>query len=554
MEKKTYVIGHKNPDTDSIVSAIAYAIFKREQGRHNCFAARAGNLNPQTEFILNKFGVEAPLYLGNLIPKAEFYLNKSADISRCIAPEEASLQEALAIMAKENLRVLPIVDSLGVYKGLLHYRSFALYIIGHVNPHEKASFPVSLGLLMETLSAQPITIFNEAEVKASPIVIAANYRDSFVRHLEENDVKNALVILGDRFELQRICIEKKVRAIILSNGYTLSPEMRELAQKNKVTVLSSPYDTSSTSMLIMYSVQVGSVADKEVPVGNINDTVRSLREPLTRAPARSMPIVDDSGRVAGILQEGDLLEEPNIEIIMVDHNEKEQAIEGIENYRLLEVIDHHRLGNISTRYPITFINKPVGATATIIANLYRDQRVALRKEIASILLCAILTDTVFLKSTTTTDIDRETAEYLSRVTGLDIESLSLELQGALDKNMGKAGEELISLDYKEYTEAGQSFSVSQIETTSFEMMDKRFEELLGALSAVCNKQGYLFSALMLTNVTSLNSILLIAGDSHFISSLEFQKKSPGIFILNDVLSRKKQLIPLLCEQIESLGD
>jgi manganese-dependent inorganic pyrophosphatase len=543
MEQTVYVIGHRNPDTDSVVSAAAYAAFKQALGA-NCRAARAGNMNPQTEYVFERFKAPEPEYLPDLIPKAAHYVTETPAVH-----DGVPLWNALEQMERENIRALPIVDSLGVYKSMLHYRGFSRYIITHINPHQKAVFPLSIDLAAEVLRAQPITLHNSGEVRRSSIIVAASYNKYFMAHLEDNDVENAVVIMGDRLDLQKYCVERKVRALILSNGHVPGEELRSLAEKNNVSVMSSPYDTSSTAMLIMYSVPVGAMGDDTVPLARLSDPIRILRQPLSQAPSRCLPIGDDEGRVTGVLFEGDLVHEPNIGIIMVDHNEMSQAVEGIENHRILEVIDHHRLGSLSTRYPITFINKPVGATSTIIAGLYREQRLPIKKEIASILLCGILADTLSLKSATTTDTDRETAGYLAELTGLDIAELGKELQNAANRAHGRPAGEFITLDMKEYDENGVSFSVSQIETSDPEGFVARKDEILSALETLRNSKFY-FSALLVTDVTTLDSLLFVSGEKNFTAGLNFPRREKEIFILKGIVSRKKQLVPLLTELLE----
>jgi manganese-dependent inorganic pyrophosphatase len=546
MEQTVYVIGHRNPDTDSVVSAAAYAAFKQALGV-NCRAARAGNMNPQTEYVFERFKAPEPEYLPDVIPKAAHYVTETPAVH-----EKVPLWNAIERMERENIRALPIVDSLGVYKGMLHYRGFSRYIITHINPHQKAAFPLSMDLAAEVLRAQPITLYHSGEVRRSSIVIAASYNKFFMSHLENSDVENAVVIMGDRLDLQKYCVEHRVRALILSNGYMPEAELVSLAEKNNVSVMSSPYDTSSTAMLIMYSVPVGAMGDDTVPLARFSDPIRNLRQPLSQAPSRCLPIGDDEGRVIGVLFEGDLVHEPNIGIIMVDHNEMSQAVEGIENHRILEVIDHHRLGNLSTRYPITFINKPVGATSTIITGLYREQRLPIKKEIASILLCGILADTLSLKSATTTNIDRETVEYLAELTGLDIAELGKELQNAANRAHNRPAKEFIALDMKEYSENGVSFSVSQIETNDPEGFIGRKDEILSALEALRNSKFY-FSALLVTDVTALDSLLFVSGEKGFIAGLNFPRRDKEIFILKGIVSRKKQLVPLLTELLEKVG-
>jgi manganese-dependent inorganic pyrophosphatase len=544
MEQTIYIIGHRNPDTDSVVSAAAYAALKEAQGHENYRAARAGNLNPQTEYIFDRFKAPVPEYLPDLIPKAVHYL----DEQKVSVNGNIPLWDALELMEKENLRVLPVTDSLGVYKSMLHYRAFSRYIITHINPRKKSSFPVSIDHVSEVLRAQPISLSNSAEVRQSPIVIAASYNKYFMDHVRDNNAAEALVIVGDRIDLQAYCIEQGVRALILSNGHTLDSEMTSRAKEKGVSVLSSPFDTSSTAMLIIYSVPVETIGDTSVPLAQLSDPIKKLRTLLSRAPSRCLPVGDGDGRVVGVLFEGDLLREPNIGIVMVDHNEPSQAIEGLENYRILEVIDHHRLGNFSTRYPITFINKPVGATCTIITNLYREQRVPMKKEIASILLCGILADTLSLKSATTSDTDREAADYLTSVTGLEIDSLSRELAAAADKASAFSAAELIALDMKEYNEGEVSFTVSQIETNNPARLSERKEEIMEALEK-CRGEKF-FSALLVTDITALDSLLFITGEKQFLSALGFPKTEGDIPFLKGVVSRKKQLVPLLTELIE----
>jgi manganese-dependent inorganic pyrophosphatase len=234
---------------------------------------------------------------------------------------------------------------------------------------------------------------------------------------------------------------------------------------------------------------------------------------------------------------------------MVDHNEPSQAIEGIEHYRILEVIDHHRLGNLATKYPITFINKVVGATCTIITNLYREQRIPIEKNIASILLCGILADTLSLHSATTTDIDLEAADYLSAITGLDIEQLAKEIQNAANQVSNLTAEKLVAMDMKEYSEQDITFAVSQVETTNPNDLIARKDEVFAALKHISDSKGLLFAGLLVTDVTVLDSLLFISGKKQFTVTLNFPKLDDDIYVLKEIVSRKKQLIPLFSELI-----
>jgi len=321
-----------------------------------------------------------------------------------------------------------------------------------------------------------------------------------------------------------------------------------------VSVLISPFDTSSTAMLIIYSVQVGTLGDSSLKLVRMKDAVRSFREALTRAPLRCLPVADDSGRVVGVISDADLLKEPNIEIIMVDHNEPSQAIEGIENYRIIEIIDHHRLGNLSTRHPITFINRVVGATCTIVANLYREQKVPIEKGMASILLCGIIADTLALRSDTTTETDVETAEYLSSITGLDIGSLDEDLRSTTSQTSMLPVGELLGMDVKDYSEKGGTFTISQVETYKPKSITVRRDEIMAAMERKRAEKDHLFVALLVTDVTLLDSHLFIVGNPAFISQLNFPHEDDGIFELAGIVSRKKQLVPLLSELVARYGE
>ncbi|MDR1210704.1 MAG: putative manganese-dependent inorganic diphosphatase [Spirochaetaceae bacterium] len=546
MNKHVYIIGHKNPDTDSVVSAAAYARLKQAQGFTNYTAARAGNINPQTEYIFERFGMPVPEFLPDLVPKVAYYLSEAPATVR----EDMPLWEALELMQNNGAKALPIVSADDTYRGLLHYDAFAKYIIAKVNPNKKSSINTSIGLLVKTLRAQPLTVFNADEVRHSSIVVAASYNSTFFKRLDAEMPENSLVIVGDRLDIQKHCIERRVRVLVITNSSVVDKELIALAEKNQVSVMLSPFDTASTSLLSIYSTPVGTMGDTTVPLARLRDTLKKIREPLAKSPSRCLPVADDDNRVAGIIYEGDFLKEANIEVIMVDHNEPSQAVEGIENYKIIEVIDHHRLGNLSTRYPITFINKVVGATSTIITNLYREQKVPLNRETASALLCGILADTLNLQSATTTKVDQEAAEYLSSITGLDIPKLGHELLSISGRINTKPAGELIGMDMKEYNEPGASFTVSQVETDTPEDLVARKNEILPELEKNYKEKNLLFSALMVTDVSVLSSLLFVAGKKQFINHISFPKTEDGIYMLHDMVSRKKQLMPLLSELIE----
>lgn len=546
MQNVIYVIGHKNPDTDSVVAAAAYAALKRALGFPHAVAARAGAVNPQTEYIFHRFGVPLPEFIPDLVPKVEYYLGEAP---ACVK-ESMPLWEALAVMEKSGRQVLPIVDEEGKYKALLHYSAFAQNILTKINPRKKAVIPTSLGHLIDTIKAQPLVVFDRDKVFNARMVVAALSTEKFYDYIHVEPADNKIVLVGDREEAQRIAVQAGAKAVIITNGILPSKEIKELAEARKVSLLTSPYDTSSTSLLVLYSAPVITVADEGIaPLGR-RDWIKTAKHALAASPSRAVPVVDDENRVVGLITEGDLIKDPNVEVIMVDHNEFSQAVEGIDHYKILEVIDHHRLGSFSTPYPITFINKVVGSTSTIVASMFRETRTPLSRQMASILLCGILSDTLVLRSATATEVDRDVADYLASITDLDIEEVGRDIMTSASEAIRLPIDKMVRVDRKEYESAGKRLSVSQIELTSTSEIMDRAQEVLAGLASLRAETGTYVAALMATDITRLQSVLFLDAAADFYSYVSFPTPQKGIYLLKDVLSRKKQLMPALFEMVE----
>ena len=546
MEKIVFVIGHRNPDTDSVVAAVAYAALKRATGCPEARAARAGAVNPQTEYIFDRFGLELPEVISDLVPKVEYFLSGPARTVKANTP----LWSALALLGESAEEALPIVDDEGHYRSLLHYGSFAQNIITKINPRKKAVILTSVGHLMETIKAQAIVSFDEDEVFKANMIVGANDTQSVRAVLEAESAHNKVLLVGDREDVHRLAIEAGVRVLIVTNGFVVSKELRALAEAKRISVLVSPYDTSSTSLLVLYSTPVQAMGDSETKPIQRGERARDARKALAASPSRSAAVIDEEGHVIGLLGEGDLLREPNVEVIMVDHNEFGQAVEGIENYRILEVIDHHRLGSFSTKYPITFINRVVGSTSTMVAGMYREQRVPIPKDIASILLCGILSDTIILRSATTTEVDRDQAEYLANIADLEIGEVGSAIMQSASRAASRPASEIVRVDLKEYEAQEVKLSVSQIEVSDTALVMEKRVEILAALTGVRSEKGYYLSALMVTDVTELVSLLFVVADKDFLTLVNYPSEAEGVYVLKDMLSRKKQLMPAIFEIVE----
>jgi manganese-dependent inorganic pyrophosphatase len=548
MSKTVYVIGHKNPDTDSVVAATAYAALKRARGLAHVKAARAGAVNPQTEYIFQRFGVALPEFIPDLIPKTEYYID---GVPSTLA-ENTPLWEALALLERSPRQVMPIVDGEGRYKGLFYYNAFAKNMLTKINPHRKAVIPTSIRHLVDTIKAQPLVVAGDIEAAFNGRIVVASLSDArFKDYIGAEPAQNKVVLVGDREEIMRTAIEAGVRALIITNGFIPSKEIARLAESRGVSVLISPYDTSSTSLLALYSTPVTSVADGSVKPLGARDLMKTAKHAISESAARAVPIVDEHGKVLGLLTEGDLIRDPNIELILVDHHEFTQAVDGIQHYRILEVIDHHRIGTFSTAYPITFINRVVGSTSTIVTSMYHETKTPLDRRIASILLCGILSDTLVLKSATTTDTDREMADYLASITDLSIEELGRDIMASASLAARLPIDQLLRMDRKEYEVQGKKLTVSQIELTNSQELLARQDEVLQGLAQMRREMGTYIAALMATDITKLESLLYIDAEREFYSYLSYPMHQPGIYLLKDVLSRKKQLMPALTEMVQA---
>jgi manganese-dependent inorganic pyrophosphatase len=545
-EKTIYIIGHRNPDTDSVVAAAAYARLKRLLGYKEYTAARCGKISPQTEYIFERFNIPLPQYLPDMIPKVSYYMDRQVEA----VGGGTSLWKAIEQMEAAGIKELPVVNEDGSYSSLLHYNAFAQNILKVMNPETPTLFSTNIRLIGETLSAQQVLSFKSEELFKCIIIAAADSFETFKKTLALHTPENAVVIAADRKDIQEYSIESSVRALVLSSNTPMGKELREKAEQKKVSVLISPYRSAETAMLIMYSAPVSTMADGGIKPVNVLDTIGKIRPLLQGSASRSLPVTDDHNKLVGMISENSLLHEPNVELILVDHNEITQAVEGIENYTVREVIDHHRLGNLNTREPITFINRPVGATSTIIVSLYRQNRIPIPGEIASILLAGILADTLVLQSATTTAEDRDAAEHLSNITNLEIQDLGRDILAAANRLGDRAAGEVIRQDMKEYSESGLAFTVSQIEVDSTTEILSRKKEFLDELEIERRTRKALFSAIMVTDVTKLTSILFIAAEHKFLQTIEFPRQDEGVYLLADIVSRKKQLLPLLAEQVE----
>ena len=545
MEPTTYVFGHKNPDTDSVVSAYAFAKLKNSTGNENYKPCRAGKLSPQTEYVFNRFDAEPPELISDMTPKVEYYMEENFISIR----ENQSLQLASLFMQKNNYHFLIVTDENGRYKSLLHYSSFAKNLINSLNPEHHIKILTNYSLIHQSIGGifANMPDFSRDELVNCTIIAGAAKLESFKKTVEERPDQNLIVITGDREDIVNFSIEKKAYCIVITGGRTVSEETVLSARKNSVPIIVSQFDTISTSLLTTCATPVSTVSDSTIKPVKKYDTLRKCEGIFKLSNVPVIPVIDDNEKVAGILTESMTHRQPKISISLVDHNEPSQAVNGVENYQIKDIIDHHRIASITTKYPVNFINRVIGSTSTIIANLYDDSKIPLDKKTAGLLLSGILSDTLILKSATTTQCDIETAEKLAKITGLLIDDLGKEIMSAGTKLKDISERDLILQDLKEYSENGTTFSVSQIEVDSPSVIFERKANILASLEEERILKKRNFSALLVTDITKLDSYLFIKSDGTIEEFINYPKIEDGIYFLKETVSRKKQLIPLFTD-------
>ena len=540
------VIGHKNPDTDAICSAIGYAEFKRRTGMSEAVAARCGDTNDRIDFVLKTFGVPAPKFVADVSPKISDVMQ-----SRVLSVRpEATAAEALRLMDEKNLRMLPVLDEARKCRGLLSLFKLSKFLFPAVSlkagdEHNSREVLSSLANLARTLDGQMLAGFDTEREQELILQIGAMGLETFAARLEKYPPEKSCVIVGDRWDIQNVAIREGVRVVIVTGGSSVESKTLEAAQKRKVTVITSPHDTATTASLCRAAVSVRHVLNEEFLCFRQNAPLTAVREEAMSSGFLAFPVLDNDGETVGILSKTDFLKTVTRKLILVDHNELSQAVQGADEVEIIEIIDHHRIGALATQQPILFRNEPVGSSSTIVADCFFRQNVELPRAIAGLLLAGLVSDTLNLTSPTTTARDVEILKRLEQLSGVNAREFTEKLFASGSLLTLKGAPQAVATDCKEYAELGAKFSVAQIEEIGFEQFWKRKDELLVALREYRETHGYLFSSLLITNVTTQSSLLLVAGDVKFIGRIKYPRLEPGIYELRDVVSRKKQLLPYL---------
>lgn len=544
MSNKVLVIGHKNPDTDSICSAIAYANLKNQVSADEHIPKRAGDLSDETRFVLEKFSIETPGYIQDVGTQVrDIDIRKTEGVSSNI-----SLKKAWNLMRDLKVATMPITFGKRL-EGLISVKDIATANMDIYDNQILATAKTSYKNIIETLDGTMLVGDEDGEVEDGKILIAASNPDALEAFIDPGDI----VILSNRYESQLCAIEMNAGCIIVCTGVPVSKTIQKLAGEKGCRVISTPYDTYIVARLINQSTPIRYFMRKDNLITfETDDTTEDVKAVMAKVRHRDFPVLDVHGDYFGMISRRSLLDVQKKKIILVDHNEKSQAVDGLDTAEITEIIDHHRLGSLETISPVFFRNQPVGCTATIVYQMYLENRIEINTAIAGLLLAAIITDTLMFRSPTCTEDDRKAAEALAAIAGIQIREFAEELFHAGSNLKNKTPEEMLYQDFKTYSLNRVSFAVGQNTfTTAAELQDAK-ARLLSYLSTSFRRNDIDMLFVMLTNILEESTELLCYGDGARETAETAMKvtSQDGSLHLEGVVSRKKQLIPALMSVLQ----
>jgi manganese-dependent inorganic pyrophosphatase len=552
MASPTYVIGHRNPDADAICSAIAYAALKLARGEEGCVAARCGNSNDRIDAILQRFEHPLPLLLPDVTPRLRDVM--TTDILS-IAPE-GTCAEALDLLDQRDLRMLPVVRADGTIEGTVSVFQLGKVFMPHLRePRRMRRVLARLSAIARSLSAVVHHMVDGDRIEELFVRVAAMDIDSFGRLTAAEDIPSGknVMIVGDRLNIQRKSISNGVRLLVISGNQPVLPEIAELARAAGVSLMVSPWDSATTAWIIRAATAIETVVDKNYSAFNPDLPVTEARRKVASSSSAAFLVTGEDGKLAGLFSKTDLFRKSRMNLILVDHNETSQAVAGADEVSILEIIDHHRLGPTATQQPILFINEPVGSTCTIVADLFRRDGIDPSPGLAGIMMSGIVSDTLLLQSPTATPKDRSTLEWLAARAGVDARSLAQLIFSSGSVILGRDPRAVIESDYKLYEEDGLRFGVSQIEELGFANYRAHSRSLGDALEQVRAGSELFFCCLLVTDINTQNSLLLVRGDRDFIARISYPRaEGDDAYDMPGIVSRKKQLVPYLTGIVRTL--
>jgi len=539
-----YVIGHRNPDTDAICSALGYASFLSQTRIPDATAACCGEINDRTAWVLKYAGVSAPRLVMDVRATALSICRKDLVTA---TPEETFL-EVYQKMSSERYRSLPVLNPDGTVAGMPTFLELLQLLMPGGEVRADARYVhADLKNIVRTLEgALDNPPAGNGEEELVMVVGASSVKTASAR-IGKFPAKKIIMLVGDRPKVQELAITSGIYALVLTGGFSLSAGLAAAAAEKGVAVIACKHDTATAAQLIRFSRRVAGILSGDFRsfgghalVSRIVDEVQDVDQPL-------FPVIDeDSDQLVGVFSKSDLIDPPTPQLVLVDHNEFSQAVRGADEAEVIEVIDHHRLsGNLVSKEPVRFVNEPVGSTSTIVATFFRQEGIEPERGIAVCLVAGIVADTLSLTSPTTTDIDRDILPWLAGIAGVEIAQFTKDFFAAGSALRTQLPAAAIGSDRKEFTENGWGISISQIEELGLEEFWRQEADLQQALVELCRDQQLDFACLMVTDITKHYSLLVTAGDPRVIDEIEYPELRRNLYEMRGIVSRKKQLFPYI---------
>ncbi|MDF2568737.1 MAG: Cobalt-dependent inorganic pyrophosphatase [Sporomusa sp.] len=543
MSKPIYVIGHRNPDTDSICSAIAYAHLKKALGEQ-VIPARAGKINAETKYVLDFFGIQSPQLIQDMYPRAKDVMHEEIVT---IHPWN-TLRKLGQLIKEHNVKSIPVVENNGDLVGIVTVGDLAERYVNELGMQDLRETGVDYAGILRCLNGTFVCGGDLSKRIAGSVKIAASRTETMAKVIKPGDI----VLVGNRTDVQLTCIEVGVACLIVTGDFDVATEVETAARAAGTYIIKAPYDTYTCGRLINQSIPVGKIMKPIVTSFKPDDMVADIKSVIIRTGYRNYPVVQN-GKLVGLIDRDRLIVPERVQVILVDHNERSQAVDGIEEVKILEIVDHHRLGGLETSEPIFIRHEPVGSTATIVANMHWHRNVPIPEDIAGVLLAAILSDTVLFKSPTATIKDRETADKLAQIAQLDIQEFGMSMLKAGSVIDKLTPGDIIATDLKEFQIGEYYVAISQISVMDPEEVLKQQLELKNALQAICQKEQYNMAVLLVTGILDEATYLLHYGQPSGLIAAAFGEGRPdGTWYLPGVMSRKKQVVPPLIDAVRQL--
>ncbi|WP_372897514.1 putative manganese-dependent inorganic diphosphatase [Stieleria sp.] len=544
-----FVFGHRNPDTDAICAAIAYADFLRRTTRPDAIAASCGPPNQRTEYALKIAKLSAPRIVMDVHPLVEDVCQ--TDVT--LAHRDEVFYDVYRRMDERGLRSIPVVEPDGKLSGIVSLLDILELVLNSgVDPLKARQVRTNLSKIASVLGGTFQHAVNPDVDEDLIVSVGAMSAGGFTDHIKQFPAEKLLVVSGDRPTVQLPALELGVRALIVTGGYQLSDGLMQLARARGITVLGSPFDTATTTMRIKSAQLIGDVVEEDFIWLPARMPVTEARDKIFRSPQAVFPVLED-GQLVGVLSKSDLVNPPKTELVLVDHNELGQAVAGADEARIVEVLDHHRLGgSLKSTEPIRLTMEPVGSTCTLVAKMYRQAGMDPEPGIAVCMASGMISDTLYLRSPTTTPTDREMLEWLQQFCPMPLESFAENFFQVGSALRTCSPGQVVREDCKHFEESGHAFSISQIEEIGFDLFWERKDELFGALESMAQEQKLDFSALLVTDIVSNGSLLMMSSEPQGWEDINYPELEDRLYQLDGVVSRKKQLLPLISSLMESI--